>query len=129
MKRLSGPSSRVAGCVVLTGLLVIGCGGAVEDEANAPFTITVSQTYLTIGNQLGSPLAEGLIELVPSGVLAPYKTKLPRIEPGAQRDVPFDLFGGVGGSRFIRGSTRIRMIRVTATDVIGNSYKREVPFE
>jgi len=131
MTRLSGPLSlvAVAGCLVLAGVSVGGCGGAAEDEASAPFTIAFSETYLTIRNQSNSALTGGLIELVPSGVLAPFRTKLPRIETGASRDVPYEQFGGTGGARFRRGSMRIRTVRVTATDVVGTTHKREVPFK
>ena len=117
-----------ASILLMAALAVTGCGGAVEDEANAPFTISVEQTYLTIGNRSGSAFSGGLIELVPSGVLAPYKMQLPRIESGATRDVPFDRFSGVGGAQFRRGVTRIKAVRVTATDMSGTTHKREVPF-
>jgi hypothetical protein len=128
MKRSSGVLSFVTG-IVLAPLLFAGCSAAAEDETTAPFTVSVEQSYLTIKNQSGSAFADGLIELVPSGVLAPYRTKLPRIESGANHDVRFDLFAGVGGARFRRGGTRIKAVRVTATDVVGKTYKREVPFQ
>lgn len=127
MKRLSGALSLVVGSLVLVGLVMAGCAAA-EDEANAPFTIKLDQTYLTIGNRSGSAFADGLIELVPAGVLAPYRTQLPRIESGSDREVRFDLFAGVGGARFRRGVARIKAVRVTATDMTGKTYKREVPF-
>jgi len=127
MKPPSRALSLVTGLVVAS-ISIIGCSGATADDTNAPFTITVEQAYLTITNQSGSAFADGLIELVPSGVLAPYKTKLPRMESGADRDVPFDMFSGVGGARFRRGGTRIKAVRVTATDVAGKTYTREVPF-
>jgi hypothetical protein len=126
MSRRLFSRSLLGVCTLL--VLVVGCGGA-EDEANAPFTITYSETYLTIRNQLGSAITEGRIELVPSGVLAPFRTNLPRIEPGSSRDILFTQFGGTGGSRFMRGSTRIKFTRVTATDSLGMTHKREVPFE
>jgi hypothetical protein len=129
MTRLSGPLSLVAGCVVLAGLAATGCGSAPDDDPNAPYLVTFSETYLTIRNQSASALTEGQIELVPSGVLAPFRARLPRIETGADRDVPFDMFAGTGGARFRRGTMRIRSVRVTATDVVGTTHKREVPFQ
>ena len=90
--------------------------------------VKVEQTYLTIVNRSGSAFADGQIELVPSGVLAPYKMQMPRIESGANRDVQLDQFAGVGGARFRRGVTRIRAVRITATDMTGKTYKQEVPF-
>jgi hypothetical protein len=130
MTRLSFRLCLIVGCAQLVVFSMVGCGGAAEDEAGAPFTITYSETYLTIKNQLGSAITEGQIELVPAGVLAPFRTALPRIEPGSSRDIRFNQFGGTGGSRFARGgSTRIKFARVTATDAVGMTHKREIPFE
>jgi hypothetical protein len=128
MKRLSGALSLVAGCALLAMVVVAACGGAVDDP-NSPVGVTVSQTYLTIANRSGSAFADGQIELVPSGVLAPYKMQMPRIESGANRDVQLDQFAGVGGARFRRGVTRIKMVRIVATDMTGKTYKQEVPFK
>jgi hypothetical protein len=128
MNRLSGSLSLVAGSVLVgTALLMTGCGTAAQDP-NAPIGVTVEQTYLTVENRSGVALAEGLIELVPSGVLAPYRRELPRIESGAKRDVQFDLFSGAGGARFRRGVTRIKLVRITAKDMTGKTIKQEVPF-
>jgi hypothetical protein len=127
MKRLSGAPCATA-CVVVGALLMTGCGAAAQDP-NAPVGFTTSQTYITIENRSGNALAEGLIELVPSGVLAPYRRELPRLESGAKRDMPYDLFSGAGGSRFRPGVTRIRVVRITAKDVSGKTYKVEAPFD
>jgi hypothetical protein len=128
MKRLPGALSLVAACALSGTLLVAACGGAAADDPNAPVGITVSQTYLTIANRSGSAFAGGQIELVPSGVLAPFRMQMPRIESGANRDVQLDQFAGVGGARFRRGVTRIKLVRITATDMAGKTYKQEVPF-
>ena len=127
MMRLPGALSLV-GCALITTLLATACGGAAGDDPNAPVGITVSQTYLTIANRSGSAFADGQIELVPAGVLAPYRMQMPRIESGANRDVQLDQFAGVGGARFRRGVTRIKAVRITATDMTGKTYKQEVPF-
>jgi hypothetical protein len=127
MKRLSAFPCAVA-FVVLVALSVSGCGAAAQDP-NAPVGFTTSQTYITIENRSGNALAGGLIELVPSGVLAPFRRELPRLESGAKRDVSYDLFSGAGGSRFRPGVTRIRAVRITAKDVSGKTYKIEAPFD
>jgi hypothetical protein len=116
------------GCALLSTVFVFACGGPVDDP-NAPVGVTVEQTYLTISNRSGSAFAGGQIELVPSGVLAPYRMPMPRIESGANRDVQLDQFAGVGGARFRRGVTRIKLVRITATDMAGKTYKQEVPFD
>jgi hypothetical protein len=127
MKRLPGALS-LFGCVFCLSLLAAGCGGGVADDPNAPVGITVSQTYLTIANRSGSAFADGQIELVPAGVLAPYRLPMPRIESGATRDVQLDQFSGAGGARFRRGVARMKAVRITATDMTGKTHKQEVPF-
>lgn len=127
MKRLPGPLCATIACLVLSTLSISGCAAAAQDP-NGPLGFTTTQTYITIENRSGYALAEGLIELVPSGVLAPYRRELPRLESGAKRDVPYDLFSGVGGSRFRPGVTRIKVVRITAKDISGKSYKVEAPF-
>jgi hypothetical protein len=126
MNRLSGSLCAIA-CLVFVTLAASGCGASAQDPS-APVGFTTSQTYITIENRSGNALAEGLIELVPSGVLAPYRRELPRLESGAKRDVPYDLFSGAGGSRFRPGVTRIKSVRITAKDVSGKTYKIEAPF-
>jgi hypothetical protein len=130
MKRLSFVLRLVACCTLLAVFSTVGCADAPEDETNAPFTITYSETYLTIRNQLGAAITDGQIELVPAGVLAPFRTNLPRIEPGGTRDIRFNQFGGTGGARWARGgSTRIKFVRVSATDSVGTVHKREIAFK
>jgi hypothetical protein len=126
MKRLSGFLYAMA-CVVSVALSAAGCSVAAQDP-KAPVGFTTSQTYITIENRSGNALAEGLIELVPSGVLAPFRRELPRLESGAKRDISFDMFSGAGGSRFRPGATRIKAVRITAKDVSGKTYKIEAPF-
>jgi hypothetical protein len=128
MMRLPGALSLVAGLALLATPSVAGCGGGAVDDPNAPVGITVSQTYLTIANRSGSAFSDGQIELVPAGVLAPYRLPMPRIESGATRDVQLDQFSGAGGARFRRGVARMRAVRITATDMTGKTYKQEVPF-
>ena len=129
MKRLPGALSLVACCALLLPLVAVACRGGAADDPNAPLGVTISQTYLTIANRSGSAIANGQIELVPAGVLAPYRMQMPRIESGATRDVQLDQFSGAGGARFRRGVTRMRVVRVTATDMTGKTYKQEVPFK
>jgi len=129
MKRLPGALSLVACCALLLPLVAVACRGGAADDPNAPLGVTISQTYLTIANRSGSAIANGQIELVPSGVLAPYRMQMPRIESGATRDVQLDQFSGAGGARFRRGVARMRVVRVTATDMTGKTYKQEVPFK
>jgi len=120
---------RVAAISLLATVVVSACGPALDDDPKSPIDVAVEQTYITIGNKSGAALVDGTVELVPSGVLAPYRYSLTRIESGSNRQVPLDRFSGAGGARFSRGATRIRSVRLTVTDIAGKKYKREVPFK
>ncbi len=112
------------------------CGGNPEEAAaagtagsEAPFVIQVSQTYITIENRTGVPLAGGLIEIIPRGVLPPFKSTLPRLENGARRDVQLNTFRAPDGTTFNRNLARARTVKVTAKDVNGKEILFETPFD
>ena len=100
-----------------------GTGGA------EPFTIEVSQTYITVENRTGLPLAGGQMEIIPAGVLPPFKSPLPRIETGAKREVMLNTFRASDGTVFNRGRARARTVKISAKDLNGAVHEQEVPFE
>lgn len=104
-------------------------GAAGTSGAAAPFTIEVSQTYITVENRTGLPLAGGQMEIIPAGVLPPFKSTLPRIENGAKRDVMLNTFRASDGTPFNRARARARTVKVTAKDLNGAVHELEVPFE
>ena len=101
----------------------IGTGGA----ADAPFAIEVAQTYVTVENRTGGPLVGGQMEIIPGGVLPPFKAALPRLENGARREFPLNRFIGNDGTPFGR-AIRARRVKVTAKDPLGKEFVYEVPF-
>lgn len=109
----------LAGCESLSG----------EDEATAPIGVQVSAMYITIENRTGTALVDGKVEIVPAGRLVVFSTSWPRIEVGDRRDFMLNVFRGSDGTPFRRGVVRARQVRVTARDLAGKTYSREVPFE
>ena len=104
-------------------------GAAGTAGADAPFIIEVAQTYITIENRTGAPLAEGQMELIPRGVLPPFRSTLPRLENGAKRDIQLNTFRATDGTTFNRNLARARTVKVTAKDQSGKAYTFETPFE
>ena len=107
-------------------------GGSPEADATgggpAPFAITVSQTYLTVENHTGDAVVSGAIEIIPVGILPPFRTQLPRLEAGGKRDVLLNTFKGGDGTPFNRNIARARQVKVTAKDRAGKTYEYAVPF-
>lgn len=101
-----------------------GAGGSVE----APFAIKISQTYITVENRTGAPLVGGQMEIIPRGVLPPFRATLPRLEAGGRSDIMLNTFRG-SGTPFSRAIARARSVKVTAKDQFGKVYEYEVPFE
>ena len=103
--------------------------GAIGTSSNDPIAITFSQTYLSIENRSGVPITEGRAEIVPRGILPPFRTTLPRIENGQRRDVMFSQFISRDGTPFRRGVSRGESVRLSVTDVTGKTIEHEVPFD
>jgi hypothetical protein len=90
--------------------------------------VSFAPTYLTIENHSGAPLVEGELTIVPSGLMPPFHTPLPRVESKGKVDVLLSNFRGNDGTSFRRGVIRARRVRISATDINGKKYQQEVPF-
>jgi hypothetical protein len=103
--------------------------GAVGTTASDPLVVTFSQTFLTVENRSGVPIVEGEMQIVPRGVMPPFRTRLARIEGSGRVELPYSQFYSRDGTPFRRGITRTRNVRVSATDLAGKKFEMEVPFD
>lgn len=110
-----------------TGTQEAGATGT-AGSAEAPFAIQISQTYITVENRTGGPVVGGEMQIIPAGVLPPFKATLPYLETGSKRDIVLNTFRSNDGTPFSRAITRARRVRVTAKDRAGTTYAHEVPF-
>jgi hypothetical protein len=104
-------------------------GAVGTSNANDPLVVTFSQTFLTIENRSGVPIVDGELQIVPRGVMPPFRNRLPRIEGSQKRELPFNQFYSRDGTPFRRGVTRTRSVRITATDITGKKIEQEVEFD
>ena len=131
-----GGSLALALVVSLAALVTAACtsgetaeAGAVGTTAGEPLVVTFSQTYLTLENRSGVPIVDGEIQIVPRGVMPPFRTRLARLEGSQRVELPYSQFYSRDGTPFRRGITRTRTVRVTATDVAGKKLEMAVPFD
>jgi hypothetical protein len=103
--------------------------GAVGTTATGGLAVTFSQTYLTVENRTGVPIVEGELQIMPRGVMPPFRASLPRIEGSGRRDLSYNQFRSKDGTPFRRGATRARTVRIIATDLAGKKLEQEVPFD
>ena len=124
-------STLRATLTLLTVCAAAACSGddpGASGSVDAPFAIGISQTFITIENRTGTPLVGGTVDIVPRGVLPPFRTALPRLEAGGKSDIMLNSFRG-SGAPFNRAIARARSVKVTAKDQFGKVYEYEVPFE
>ena len=103
--------------------------GAVGTTATGGLAVTFSQTYLTIENRTGVPIVDGELQIMPRGVMPPFRAVLPRIEGSGRRELLYSQFRSKDGTPFRRGATRARTVKIVATDMAGKKLEQEVPFE
>jgi hypothetical protein len=117
--------------LVLATVAATGCTSASgDDDATAPFGITVGQFGITVENRTGTTLVDGKVEIIPAGRIVVFSTSWPRMETAERREFIMDgTFRGSDGTPFRRGAVRARSIRVSAKDMMGKLYEREVPFD
>lgn len=121
---------RVVSCFLLATLLLTGCASlSGDDEATAPFGVEVSNMYITVENRAGTALVDGKVEIVPAGRMVVFVASWPRMEAGDKRDIMLNVVRGTDGTPFRRGVVRARTVKVTAKDMDGKLYEREVPFQ
>ena len=104
------------------------CGAAGTSGANAPFGVEISDTSLTIENRTGEPVVGGDLEIVPLGILPPFKTQLSRMEATAKRQVMFNAFHGSDRTPFDRRVTRAKLVKISGKGRTGKVFELQVPF-
>lgn len=116
-------------CALVPSVGAPACAGA-EGSGDTSLVIEVSQEEITVENQTGTPLTRGEISVIPYGTAArPYVMVLSHMSIGERRAFALSSFRNPDSTRFIRGVAKGRRVRVTATDVSGKAYEREVPFK
>jgi hypothetical protein len=107
-------------------------GAAACSEAagsgDTSLVIEVADDSVTVQNQTGNSLTKGEISIIPRGFPRPYTAILGRLSSGEKRTFVLSSFR-MDGTPFRRGVATGRAIKMTATDVSGKTYQREVPFE
>jgi hypothetical protein len=115
---------------VLAAIVLAACSTVTgDDEATAPFGVTVAPLYLTVENRTGTALIDGKVEIIPAGRAVLFTTAWPRMEIGDKKDFMLNIFRGSDGTPFRRGVVKARRVRITAKDLAGKAYERIVPFE
>ena len=122
---------RVGFCVfsiVVSSAAIAACAGNSAGTGDTSLVVEVLQDGITLENLTGTSLSKGEVTVVPQGIPRPYVMILPHMTNGAKRTFPFSSFRMSDGSPFRRDVSNGRTVKITARDVAGKTYEREVPF-
>jgi hypothetical protein len=130
--RLFQDGVRVYLCVfsiAVSSAAVTACAGNAAGSGDTSLVVEVLQDGITLENQTGTSLSKGEVAVIPQGIPRPYVMALPHMTNGAKRTFPFSAFRMSDGSPFRRDVANGRTVKITARDVSGKTYEREVPFK
>jgi hypothetical protein len=72
---------------------------------------------------------KGEVSVIPQGIPRPYVMNLPHMSPGEKRTFQLSSFRMSDGSPFRRDIANGKSVKVSAKDLSGKTYEREVPFK
>ena len=114
---------------VVSSAAVGACGGDAKGSGDDSLVVEVLQDAITLENRTGTSLSKGEMTVIPQGIPRPYVMILPHMTNGAKRTFQLSLFRMSDGSPFRRDVANGRSVKITARDVAGKTYEREVPFK
>ena len=103
-----------------------GTSGSGAADPNAPFAIEVTTASVTVVNQTGQTITEGVLNVVPVGFPRPYVVMLSRMSNGEKRSFPLETLRMLDGTKFRLNVTKISSVKVTAKDVVGKPIEYEL---
>ena len=115
--------------VVLSSIAVGACSGDANGSGDMSLVVEVLQDSITLENKTGTSLTKGEMTVIPQGIPRPYVMILPHMTNGAKRTFPLSSFRMSDGSPFRRDVANGRTVKISATDVAGKTYEREIPFK
>ena len=101
-------------------------GSAAAADPNAPFAVELTKASVTIVNQTGTWIADGVLNLVPVGFPRPYFVMLTRMSNGEKRTFSLDSFRMLDGTKFRLNVTKVSSVKIAAKDVTGKSHDFEM---
>ena len=87
------------------------------------------QDEITVANNTGTALSKGELSIVPSGFARPFIVNMIYMTSGSKKAYPLNSFRASDGGQFRRDVVKGKSVKVTARDVGGKTYEREIPFK
>jgi hypothetical protein len=119
------------GLLVACGAVLSAAGAAcssAEGSGDTSIVIQIAEDSVTVENQTGVSLTKGEVSIIPLGFPRPYTALIGHMSSGEKRTFALSSFR-MDGTPFRRGVAKGRVVKMSAVDVSGKPYTREVPFQ
>ena len=95
-------------------------------DPKAAFALQLTKASVTVVNQTGGTITDGLLHVVPVGFPRPYVANLSRMANGEKRTFPLETLRMLDGTMFRLNVTKVSSMKVTAKDVVGKPIEYEL---
>ena len=123
-------TSRLVQLCLLTLALGVGvaCGtsGSAAADPNAAFGIELTKASISIVNQTGGTITDGMLNVIPVGLPRGYVVNLSRMSNAEKRTFPLETLRMLDGTMFRLNVTKVSRVKVTAKDVVGKPIEYEL---
>jgi hypothetical protein len=103
-------------------------GSAQQVDANAPVTIEVHQTLITLQNRAGLPLTDIKLAVIPYS-RTEFTKSFARMENSERREIMMSELFSRDGTPFNPRMVKAKLVRLSAVDAVGKHYDLEVPWK
>jgi hypothetical protein len=116
---------------VVGGLLFVtafdcSCGPTVKGDE--PIQVQISSFSVTVENRCGTRISDVTVEIVPYGAATTYAVRHYGMANLEKRDFFLNEFRARDGMPLDLSVARVKLVRVSATDLNGKPVKVEVPW-
>jgi hypothetical protein len=112
-------------------LLAAACseqGSAQQIDADAPVTIEIHQTLISLKNKAGLPLMDVKLTVVPYS-RTEFTRSFARMENSESREVMLSDLSSRDGTPFNPRVVKAKLVKLSATDAVGKHYDLEMPWK
>jgi hypothetical protein len=116
---------------VVGGLLFVtafGCSRGPTVKGDEPIQVQISSFGVTVENRCGTRISDITVEIVPYGAATSYTVRHYGMRNLEKRDFSLNDFRARDGMPLDLRVARLKLVRVSATDLNGKPVKVEVPW-
>jgi hypothetical protein len=123
------PLVRLGGVGGLLFVIALGCSGGPTVKGDEPIQMQISTFSVKVENRCGTPISDITVEIVPYGATTTYSVRHYGMRNLEKRDFFLNDFRARDGMALDLSVARVKLVRLSATDLNGKPIKVEIPWK